>query len=299
MVFNHTISQEGQNPYKGYLALPPAGTGPGIVLLHEVYGVNESLKATADRYAQMGFVVLCPNLYWRLNPDASYRPQNAGEAMSKKLEDDRLESYILMDRLDSALVCGDVQMAINALRAHPSCTGKIGLIGLCLGGRCAILASTQTDADSAVALYPTRYHDDLKAVASQIKIPFLFLVPVQDPYVSDDEKNLTVAVAGKTYINIISNDLRFHNKSYGPSTAMTGNPSITTHIFTNQDHAFSRINGINYQPEADSKATALIMDHFSSSLGYRPPATALTPSALGTSGTGRHPRDPCDKPEWC
>lgn len=44
--------------------------------------------------------------------------------MSKELENDRLEFYILIDRLDSALVFGDVQMAINALRAHPSCTEK-------------------------------------------------------------------------------------------------------------------------------------------------------------------------------
>lgn len=156
--------------------------------VHEAYGVNESLKATADRYAQMGFIVLCPNLYWRMNPDASYRPQNAGEAMTKELETDRTESYILMDNLDSALVCGDMQMALNDLRSHPSCTGKIGLIGLCLGGRCALQAAVQTDADSAIALYPPSYHNNLKTAANQVNIPFLFMTPMQDPYVSDEEK---------------------------------------------------------------------------------------------------------------
>lgn len=64
MVFNHIISQEDHNAYKGYLVLPPAGTSrPRSFFCIKVYGVNEILKATADRYAQMGFVVLCPNVY--------------------------------------------------------------------------------------------------------------------------------------------------------------------------------------------------------------------------------------------
>lgn len=298
-IFNHTISREGLNDFKGYLSLPVTGKGPGIVLLHEVYGINDSLKATADRYAQMGFVVLCPNLYWRMNPNASYRPQNAGEPMSKELENDRLESYILMDRLDNALVCGDIQMAINNLRSHSSCTGKVGLIGLCLGGRCALLAASQTDADSAIAFYPTRYHDDLKATANQIKIPFLFIIPMQDPYVSDDEKNLALASAEKSYIHVINHGLRYNNKSYGPTATGSGNPFITTHIFPNQDHAFSRINGVNYQSDPDNKATSIIANHFASSLGYQPSALELHTAAAVPQPAHKNPDSKCDKPEWC
>lgn len=93
---------------------------------------------------------------------------------------------------------------------------------------------------------------------------------MQDPYVSDDEKNLTVTTAGKTYMHIIGSGLCFHSKSYRPIAAVAGNPSITTHIFVNQDYAFSRINGVNYQPKAYSNAIVLITHHFSSSLGYRP-----------------------------
>ena len=54
--------------FSGYLSLPPTGRGPGIVLIQELWGVNEHIRALADQYALDGYVVLAPDLFWRLAP---------------------------------------------------------------------------------------------------------------------------------------------------------------------------------------------------------------------------------------
>jgi carboxymethylenebutenolidase len=55
--------------FQGYLAIPAAGTGPGILILQEIFGVNRSIRDVADYYAEEGYVALAPDLFWRLDPD--------------------------------------------------------------------------------------------------------------------------------------------------------------------------------------------------------------------------------------
>src|SRR6266702_4268464 len=54
--------------FKGYLTVPASGSGPGILLLQEIFGVNASMREVADYYAEEGYVVLTPDLFWRLEP---------------------------------------------------------------------------------------------------------------------------------------------------------------------------------------------------------------------------------------
>ena len=54
--------------FKGYLAVPASGSGPGILLLQEIFGVNASMRSVADYYAEEGYVVLVPDLFWRMEP---------------------------------------------------------------------------------------------------------------------------------------------------------------------------------------------------------------------------------------
>src|SRR4030088_2353150 len=54
--------------FKGYLTVPASGSGPGILLLQEIFGVNSSMREVADYYAEEGYVVLAPDLFWRLEP---------------------------------------------------------------------------------------------------------------------------------------------------------------------------------------------------------------------------------------
>ena len=252
-VFNHVIGEEGGNEFKAYVATPPGGKGPGLILLHEVYGVNDSLKAVADEYAQKGFVVMCPNMYWRDNPDASFGFQHPGEELTPDLERQRKESYKLMEGMDYGLVGHDMQMAIDDLRRNPACTGKVGAMGVCLGGRCAFIAAAETDLDAGVALYATKFKNELPK-AADVKAPFIFIVPGRDPYVTEEEKTGLVKIAGTSQVHIPG------VVSFDPAQNPAGNRQITTHIFPFQDHAFARVGGLHYDATNAGLAHKLATD---------------------------------------
>ena len=70
--------------FEGYLALPPAGRGPGLVLFQEIFGVNEHIRAVAEQYALDGFVVLAPDVFWRQAPrvELGYEGADRQQAMT-------------------------------------------------------------------------------------------------------------------------------------------------------------------------------------------------------------------------
>jgi len=65
---SHTQWTDIAPGFAGYLALPPAGSGPGLLLWQEIFGVNEHIQAVAEQYALAGFVVLAPDAFWRQAP---------------------------------------------------------------------------------------------------------------------------------------------------------------------------------------------------------------------------------------
>src|SRR6185436_19792935 len=73
------------NPgFAGYLALPPAGSGPGLLLFQEIFGVNEHIRGVAEQYALDGFVVLAPDTFWRQAPrvELGYEGDDRQQAMA-------------------------------------------------------------------------------------------------------------------------------------------------------------------------------------------------------------------------
>jgi len=78
-----TIAAADGGKFKGYLAIPASGSGPGILLLQEIFGVNASMREVADHYAEEGYVVLAPDLFWRMEPgvDLDYTEAGFGKAI--------------------------------------------------------------------------------------------------------------------------------------------------------------------------------------------------------------------------
>ena len=64
---------DASGSFSGYLALPSSGTGPGLVIAQEIFGVNDTMREVADYYAEEGYVVLVPDLFWRQIGRASCR----------------------------------------------------------------------------------------------------------------------------------------------------------------------------------------------------------------------------------
>jgi carboxymethylenebutenolidase len=159
--------------YDGYLALPPAGKGPGLVLYQEIFGVNGHIRAVAEQYALDGFVVLAPDVFWEQERrvDLGYE----GEDMQR--------AYALMKGADPQALGRDAVDTVKALRARPEVTGgKVGAIGYCMGGRLAFATAALAGVDAAVAYYGGGIQDML-GMAEQIQCPVQFHYGALDTHI--------------------------------------------------------------------------------------------------------------------
>lgn len=166
-----------------YLALPPggAGPGPGLLLLQEIFGVNEHIRGVAEQYALAGFTVLAPDVFWRQAPRVELGYEGA----------DRQQGVALATALKPEQVAADLQAAVAALRALPGVAaagGQIGAIGYCMGGRLAYTAAALAGVDAAVAYYGGGIQNQL-ALAPRVACP------VQFHYAGHDEHIPPEAVA--------------------------------------------------------------------------------------------------------
>ena len=137
-----SVAVPGGAFFDAYLARPPAGNGPGLVLFQEIFGVNEHIRTVADQYALDGFVVLAPDVFWR-----SQRRVELGYE-----GEDRQRGIQLAGQLKGPELGLDMVATVTALRSRPEVdNGKVGAIGYCMGGRLAFLAAATAGVDAAVA----------------------------------------------------------------------------------------------------------------------------------------------------
>src|ERR1700722_20065812 len=114
--------QSPDGPFTGYLASPTSGSGPGIVVIQEIFGVNKVMRDIADGYAARGYFALAPDLFWRLEP---------GGELTAQTGDGWHRAFSLLKRFDIDKGVSDIQAAITALRTRPGVTGKVGAVGYC------------------------------------------------------------------------------------------------------------------------------------------------------------------------
>ena len=135
-------SGDGQR-LRAYLAQPVQGSGPGLVLVHEMLGLNDFMRDMAERLAEEGYVCLVPDLFARLGAgvDRGYD------------EADVAHGQALRERFDVEQGVQDIAATAAALRALASHCGKLGIIGWSTGGVLAILAAARHEFDCVVSYY--------------------------------------------------------------------------------------------------------------------------------------------------
>lgn len=137
----------GGAPAQGYLAAPEGGTGPGVVVLHEWWGLTEPIRQACDRLAEAGFVALAPDLYHGKTTASVAEAEALGGALDEQVEQWR----------------GDIRGAVEYLRQHiptspESGSGAFGLVGLSLGGAYALDMSVNMAEDiAAVVIFYTAW----------------------------------------------------------------------------------------------------------------------------------------------
>lgn len=154
---NTTFPSNGGEAH-GYLAVPPSGSGPGVIVIQEWWGLTSHIGSIADRLAGEGFVALAPDLY--------------GGATTH----DGDEAARLMQELPVDRAARDLAGAVDFLLERPETTGdKVGVIGFCMGGVFVLtLAAQQGERiDAAVSFYPANPDlPDLSGIVAPVQMHF-------------------------------------------------------------------------------------------------------------------------------
>lgn len=167
------IDASDNGAFDVYLAEPTEDTAPLIVMLHEIYGVTDWVRETADMFAAQGYLVAAPDMFWRLEPNFEADHRDSAQ------RDQGLKYRGMIDR-DRAV--DDISATIAALRSHAKCNGKIGVTGFCMGGTLTYLAAARLDIDAGVAYYGTQIHEHLDE-GSGITCPLLLHFGDRDDHV--------------------------------------------------------------------------------------------------------------------
>jgi carboxymethylenebutenolidase len=157
-----------------YLWLPERGTGPGLLLLQEIFGVSGYIQRRGGDLAAAGYVVLAPELYWRL--EATAIDESAPGAIEAALG--------LAGRLDWDAAVLDAAAALEQLRKRDEVQGGTGVIGFCLGGGLAFNLAAEHSPDVLVSYYGSSIpaHLDL---APQVTAPSLHHFGLADEYIDN------------------------------------------------------------------------------------------------------------------
>lgn len=127
-----------------YLEMPKKSPAPAVVVLQEIFGINDDMRETCRELANQGFVALCPDLFWRQEP---------GVALNSWLEAEWKKGLSLYQNFNRDLGVEDTGATISTARSLPECNGKAGVMGFCLGGLMTFLTAARTDVDAASAYY--------------------------------------------------------------------------------------------------------------------------------------------------
>ena len=185
--------------------LPDAGTGPALLLIQEIYGVSDYIRAVGEDLAALGYVVGAPDLFWRIKPGFQAAHDEAGLA----------ESLELSAGFDAGLGVADAAAALERLRSLPEVDGGIGVIGFCLGGSIAFFLAAVAQVDAVVSFYGSAVPGSLGAL-DDIGVPMQFHFGGSDPYIPREEvATVEQASAGRDNVEIhVEEDAghAFHNR---------------------------------------------------------------------------------------
>jgi len=210
--------QAADGTFGAYLAIPHNGKGPGIVLLQEIFGVNEHIRSVAEQYAADGYVVLVPDLFWRIEKRIELGYDDAGWKRAVEL----------MQATDVAKAQADIALTVAALKAQPALDGKLAVIGYCFGGRLAYHAAADGLVDAAIAYYGGGIQNQLQR-ADEITVPLLMHFGAADSHIPLDAVQ-TIAE-------------RFED-----------NDDVEVHVYPGAEHGFNCSHRASYHQRAAAEA---------------------------------------------
>ena len=230
-------------PMRTHIVCPAApGKYPGIVLYSEIFQVTAPIRRTAAQLAGQGYIVAVPEVYHEFEP--------AGTALAYDQNGSDRGNFLKTHK-SVAAYDSDARAVLDHLASRPDCTGKLGAMGICMGGHLAFRAAMHADVSGTVCFYATDIHsgtlgegkqDDSLARAGEIKGELFMAWGRQDPHVSSEGRMKILA-----RLNELNTRLNWHE--------------------VNGAHAFLRDEGPRYDPAHAHVLLSLVYDFFHRRLG--------------------------------
>jgi carboxymethylenebutenolidase len=212
---NHIVIDSPDGTFGAYISRPAKLPAPAVVVLQELFGVNADIRATCDELATQGFIAIAPDLFWRQEPGVDL------DVRSEASWQHGLQLYTAYDR-DAGVK--DIMETVRTAVELPESTGRVGLLGYCLGALMAFITAAGYEVDAAVA-----YHG--ADTVGGLEAPLLMHLGEEDEFISKAaQAEIKAALAGK--------------------------PNTTVYCYPGQCHAFSRHNGAHYNAAATTLANA-------------------------------------------
>jgi carboxymethylenebutenolidase len=221
-----------EGTFSVYIEWPEKTPAPAVVVLHEVFGVNKDMRQSCREFADQGFIAVCPDLFWRQEP---------GLDLNHWSEEEWKKGTALYEAYDFALGVRDVEAVLEMARSLPECTGKVGVMGYCLGGLMTFLTAARVGVEAGVAYYGGGTQNYL-ADAPTLRSSMIMHLGTEDEFISADSQ---------TKIKV----------------ALKDNDNVTIYSYPGCSHAFARHTGTHYDEKAAKLANGRTYEFFHRYLG--------------------------------
>jgi carboxymethylenebutenolidase len=218
--------------FEAYVARPGHSPAPAVVVIQEIFGVNQVMRDITDGLASQGYLAICPDLFWRIEPGIDITDQS--EVEWKRA----FELFIAFD-VDAGV--SDIAATIDAIRKDPACTGKVGAVGFCLGGLLAFLTGTRTDSNASVSYYGVGIEGRV-GEADKLANPLMLHIAEEDQFVPKPAQEII-------------------------KKALGNHPLVEIYTYPGCDHAFARVGGQHYDDAAAKLAGGRTLAFFQKHLG--------------------------------
>jgi carboxymethylenebutenolidase len=219
---NDRITIQGRDgAFGAYISRPKTAPAHAVVVLQELFGVNSDIRKTCDELAAQGFLAVAPDLFWRQEPgvDLSNVTSDADWQHGLRL-------YAAYDR-DAGV--RDVEDTVNAVAKLPESTGKVAVLGYCLGALMVFLTAVRFDGITAAVAYHGGDTEKYLGEVDGLHAPMLMHLAEEDEYISKPaQAQIKAALAKKS--------------------------NATVYSYPGQNHAFSRHGGAHYNAAAAALA---------------------------------------------
>ncbi len=202
---------DGTGSFSALVVEPKAKPAGAVVLIQEIFGVNDAMRATAAQVADLGFIAVCPDLFWRIQP---------GIDITDKSEEEWKQAFGYFQAFDQDKGVADLKATLAATRTLPGGNGKVGTMGYCLGGRLAVRMAIESDADVNISYYGVGL-DEFAGSFSQIKKPLQIHIAGEDSFFPPEGRAKVLEAA-------------------------KGQPHVAAYNYPGADHAFARVGGIHW-----------------------------------------------------